>query len=272
MNQNNGPMRRLIAAMCLLGLLGSRTGAQTNGVHRTFDVASVKPNGSGSRTRSTDELPGGRFVAVNVSLRDLILTAYMLQEFQLVGGPDWIDKDRFDIQAKAEGDTPWDEMRFMLQALFAERFKLRVHEEWRELPVYDITMARTDGKLDPRLISTNVDCVALRKTALQGARAATAQCDAGITPGIITAHGMTMDGLATVLGPFVGRLVRNRTGLVGTFDFQLRWTPESSARPATDDRPSLFTAVQEQLGLRLEAQKRPVDVIVVDDASTPTVD
>jgi uncharacterized protein (TIGR03435 family) len=139
----------------------SATGSQA------FEVASVKPNKSGDGRVFFQMQPGGRFTATNVPVRELIRMAYGIQNFQLVGGPDWIGSARFDIVAKAEGDPPPSPlfgppgpMQMMVRTLLVERFKLAVHNETRDLPIYALVMARADGRLGPQLRASQVDCAA----------------------------------------------------------------------------------------------------------------
>jgi uncharacterized protein (TIGR03435 family) len=139
---------------------------------QAFEVASVKPNKSGDGRIFFQMQPGGRFTATNVPLRELIRFAHGIQTFQLVGGPDWIGSERFDIMAKAEGDLPPSPpggspgpMQMMVRTLLVERFKLAVHNETRDLPVYALVMARVDGRLGPQLRASQVDCAALMAAA-----------------------------------------------------------------------------------------------------------
>jgi uncharacterized protein (TIGR03435 family) len=224
-------------------------------------------------------LPGGRFTATNATLRQLIRNAYQLQEFQITGGPAWLDRDRFDIVAKAEGTGQDDPVRrqLMLRALLAERFALTVHIDKRELPIYALVPAKSDGAPGPELKPSTPECE------VQGAgrTANRAACDLRVLPGTIAAGRATLTELATGLSPLVGRIVQDRTGLAGSFAFTLRWTPEQmspglerKARalglpPVDTEGSSLFTGVREQLGLKLDPQKGPVDVLIIDRAERP---
>lgn len=262
----------------------------------TFEVASVKPNKSGQPFVSLGIQPGGRFTATNVPLRLLIRNAYQIQDFQLVGAPDWVSTDRFDIIAKAEGDVPPSApggppgpIQFMLRALLAERFNLKMHPERRELPIYAMVLARSDGKLGPQLRPTAVDCAAVQ-AARRGGPPPTPQqpgerlpCGIRIGPGQLTVGSMPMSQLATLLSPSVQRVVVDRTGLSGNFDFDLTWTPDQIPQgpppagapqlpPIDPNGPSILTAVQEQLGLKLDSTRGPVDVLVVDNVEKPTPD
>jgi uncharacterized protein (TIGR03435 family) len=265
----------------------------------TFEVASVKSNKSGDGRIMLGFQPGGRFTATGVTLKMLIAQAYgvgqPLAPFQILGGPDWIDRDRFDIVAKAEGDVapgPNGPIPLMVRAMLADRFKLAVHTDTREMPVFALVKAKNDGTLGPQLKAATVDCAAMR-----GARGGPPPlppvlgerppCAMRITPGNLQGGGMNMAQLASALTrmPAVNRIVLDRTGLMGGFDFDLTWTPDQMPAgpialppgapplpPIDPNGPSLFAAVQEQLGLKLESTKGPVDVVVIDRAEPPTED
>jgi bla regulator protein blaR1 len=251
-----------------------------------FEVASIKPNKSGDPNGSTNFQTGGRYTARNMAVRALIREAYRLQGFQIVGGPDWIASDRFDILAKAESDLPNSPdgppqtMFLMLRRLLAERFKLAVHNETRELPVYALVMARSDEKMGPQLRQPAIDCSTFdfRNSPTPPPGGFCGGIQSG--PGRFIGKGATMRQLALNLSPRVARIVIDKTGLNRAFDFDLEWTslPVTSDAPATagpapaDLGPSIFTALQEQLGLKLDSQKGPVEVLVIDRVEHPTED
>jgi len=262
----------------------------------TFEVASVKPNKGGDQRVMLGLQPGGRFTATNVPLRLLIRNAYRLQDFQVIGGPSWLSSDRFDIVAKAEGDPPQEQVQLMTQALLGERFKLAVHRETRELPIYSLVLARADGRTGPKLKPSSMDCQALfargrgRDAPPPGpppgppASGAAMNCGMRMGPGTLLAGGMPLSQLASSLSPLVGRVVQDHTGLSGEFDFDLSWTPEQMPQgpppgvnapplpPIDPNGPSIFTALQEQLGLKLDSTKGSVEVLVIDHVEQPTVD
>jgi uncharacterized protein (TIGR03435 family) len=270
-----------------------------------FEVASIKPNKSGDGRVMLGVQPGGRFTATNVPLRLLIRNAYQLQDFQIVGGPSWIADERFDIVAKAEsGDGIGDPFRadpngqpsrgqLMIRALLAERFKLVVHNEDKEMPIYALVLARSDGKLGPQLKVSETDCAAMMAAARGRGRGpmpppgppqpgAPMQCGIRIGPGNMAVGGSPMTQIATSLAMFAGRIVVDKTGLAGNYDFTLAWTPDQmpgagqrppgapEPPPIDPNGPSLFTAVQEQLGLKLDSQRGPVAMLVIDRAERPT--
>jgi uncharacterized protein (TIGR03435 family) len=254
-----------------------------------FEVASVKPNKSHSPGGTLGFQPGGRFSAINVSVQMLVAVTFgpdrrPLAPFQIAGGPDWIKSDGFDITAKTESNSPQEvtgASKQMIRSLLEDRFALKAHMETRQLPVYALVMARTDGKLGPQLRQSVLDCAGRGATVRLGTSqpAAPTACGMRFGTGSFSAGGITMTSLVTALN--VDRLVLDRSGLTGSFDVELQWTVERSLGGATDsatnagappDAPSIFTAVQEQLGLKLESTKAPVDVLVIDHVEQPTPD
>jgi uncharacterized protein (TIGR03435 family) len=280
--------------VCALSPLRAVTRAQPQlpGEALAFDVASVKPNISGDMRVSVQAMPGGRFTATNAPLRTLVREAYALQGLQLSGGPGWLDSDRFDIVAKSERNPTPLQMRVMLRALLAERFRLSAHTETRDLPFYALVLARADGKLGPHLRPTGADCSQAPEwlgagpppvrppprpgsPRSSGGTGEDAPCrSAGPGPGgAMRFRGITLDAFATFLAMPVRRPVIDRTGLSGDFDIELEMSAELGPPPPPPgmpdhvDRtfaPSIFTSLQEQLGLRLESQRGPVDVLVID--------
>jgi uncharacterized protein (TIGR03435 family) len=255
-----------------------------------FEVASVKPNKTGDGRVMLGLQPGGRFNATNVPLRMLLRQAFNVQEFQLVGGPNWIGSDRFDVVAKAPegGEFNADAMRPMLRSLLIERFKLAFHNESREMPIYALMKARADGRLGPNLVPAAVDCAAMRGRRGGGPPPAPPQpgqkmeCGFMMGPGRMNAGGMPMSQLAQSLSPQVGRIVLDKTELTGNYDFEMTYAPEGFAGPppllngapppVDPNAPTLFTALQEQLGLKLDSQRGPVDVVVIDSVEQPAAD
>jgi len=269
---------------------GSGPGASAD--NATFEVASVKPNKSGDGRVMLAMPPTGRFTATNVPVRLLVQNSYGLQPFQIVGGPNWIASDRFDITAKAPDGFSPDQLRPMVRNLLADRFKLKAHMETREMPTYALVAARADGKLGPKLTPAKTDCEAARGRRAGGPPPAPPQpgehveCGFFIGNGTMNAGGMGMVELARSLSGFVNRVVSDKTGLSGKYDFQLTYTPEgrglpgvpvgppvgADAPPADPNGASIFTALQEQLGLKLDSQKGMVDVLVIDSIEQPTAD
>ncbi len=289
----------LLGLMILASALVTSLSAQAP-APQTFDVASVKPNTSGDGRVMLGFQPGGRFTATNVPLRLLIRTAYGVQDFQIVNAPAWIATERFDIQAKASDATSSgpEQMRPRLRALLAERFGLAVRNEMREMPIYNLVVARSDGRLGPKLTPSTTPCApspgergrgrgdADERITIPLGRGPAGEpppqtgpvpCGMRIGPGQITGGGQ-ISQLVTSLAPLVGRVVSDKTGLSGNYDFELSWTPETpgnpNGAPAGGDAGgvSIFTALQEQLGLKLDSERSSVDVLVIDNVSRPTPD
>jgi uncharacterized protein (TIGR03435 family) len=293
-----------LSTACLVAVpRASRLQAQTSETDdkATFEVASVKANRSGDNRIGIGFQPGGRFRATNVPLRELISAAYgtpqPLPAFQITGGPKWIESDRFDIVAKAPGDPqpgpngPPPGMFAMLRTLLADRFQLILHRETKDMAIYALVLARADGKLGPQLKPATTDCAAMMAAA-RGRGAAPPPppapgermpCGMRMFPGNLSGGSSPMAQLTNVLARFVNRTVVDQTGLTGNFDLDLQWTPDqmpqgrgdpppgAPALPAIDPNgPSIFTAVQEQLGLKLESTKGPVRVVVIDRVEHPT--
>jgi uncharacterized protein (TIGR03435 family) len=261
--------------------------------NQTFEVASVKPNKSGDG-RVMIGMPNGRFTATNVPFRLLLRQAYDVQDFQIIGGPNWIASDRFDIIAKVpEGVTGANQVRPLLKALLVDRFKLVARTETREMPIYALVLAKSDGKLGANLKTSSTDCEAVLRGQRGGGPPPPPEpgqpipCGFMIGPGNMNAGNMPMLELARSLSGFVGRTVIDKTGLKDRYDFQLTYTPEGrgggplgplpggAPEPpgaADPNRPSLFTALQEQLGLKLDSQRGPVEVLVIESVEQPTAD
>jgi uncharacterized protein (TIGR03435 family) len=285
--------------VCAAVTLGAQSPAPQppSGQLPSFEVASVKVNRSGQMSRLFRPQPSGRFDATNMRLRDLIMFAYQVRPYQIEGGPDWMDSVSFDIVAKAEGDVgpaapggPPSPVALMMRSLLVDRFKLVVHNETREGPIYELTLARPDGELGPDFAPSTTDCTALLKAAMsrgggppappvQGDRM---QCGMRISSNRIELGGLGMPELVNGLSTMLGRPVVNRTGLTGNYDLKLTFSPENIPGlplppgvqlPGADpNAPSIFTALQEQAGLRLESARGPVQMIVVDRAERPVED
>jgi uncharacterized protein (TIGR03435 family) len=246
-----------------------------------FDAASVKLNRSGATGVGATTLlfqPDGRFKAVNEPLWRLIAEAYrstyQLRRFEIEGIPPAMDNARFDVDAVPQGTPGVSEQRQMLQRLLAERFKLRVHRETRDLPIYVLVKARADGRLGERLKPSDVDCATVRAGAPPPASqpGQAPSCMMIFGQGRLISYGMTVTQLAEMgLSRSVLRPVVDRTGLTGSYTWTLEWAPDDSP-DANGDLPSLMTALVEQLGLRLESARGPVQVIVIDHVEQPTPD
>lgn len=242
-----------------------------------FEVASVKQNTDGGGNTMMGIAPGGRFVARNVALRELIGYAHgnsepfiPLPNNRVIGGPGWVDSERFDIEAVASGAARPGALQVMqmLRSLLTERFRLAARKEQRELPVYVLTVARADRTLGPKLLRSAAGCSVPAEK-----RAGASSCGMQRRRGYIEAHGMTIDTiLLHGLMPNLDRVVFDKTGLTGEFDWTLEWGDEQGSNDAAPLGPSIFTAVQEQLGLKLERARGPVEVLVIDSVERPTPD
>jgi len=247
----------------------------------SFETASVKPNLSGDTGMSAGRR-GSRYIAVNAPLTFLIFSSLNIdfEASRLIGGPQWIANERFDIVAAVpESARPADLPR-MLRTLLEQRFQLVVHAETRDIPIYALRLAHADGKLGPRLTPSRLDCPAL--LAGRGAGGplppqadGRPTCRVQTTRGSFRGGGSSIATLADILPQQVDRHVEDQTGLTGLFDFDLEFSAEGrnlGATASAGDSPSIFTALQEQLGLRLESTRAPAEVFIIDKVERPTAD
>jgi uncharacterized protein (TIGR03435 family) len=219
----------------------------------SFEVASVRPNRSGSLNTRIDLMEGGRLRITNASLKTLVRNAYGLQAFQFDGGPAWLDTDMYDIEAKTgrQEKITEAELPALLQSLLADRFHLKTHWESREATVYAL----------------RIDKGGLKMKASGGDETPLVDTGRGVNRMHIKGVGQPLSVLTQNLANRLGRIVTDRTGLTGKFDFAIEWDPQSDAEAAG---PSLFTVLKEQLGLRLDTEKGHMDVLVVDSAEKPS--
>jgi uncharacterized protein (TIGR03435 family) len=263
----------------------SQTQAST--VRPEFEVVSVRPTASADG-RSLVQAVQGRLIMTNLVLRRLVLSAYGVQDYQLLGDPSWTGSERYDIQAKADGNPTVQQMEGpMLQVLLEDRFKLTLHRETRQLAVYELAIGKGDPKLQP---SKEGSCTPYSVNSpppppTPGEPPSTF-CGLRLTvDGLnrtLDGKGVTMAVLATNLSrtynSTLGRNVIDVTGLTGTFDVHLKWAVESpmgqagtgNALSSESDSLSIFTALQEQLGLKLKSAKGPVEVLVIDHIEKPS--
>jgi uncharacterized protein (TIGR03435 family) len=283
-------MKKSMLVLCIAGAAAIVV-AQEAGLP-SFEVATVKVNKSGDPGQFIRRQPGGRVTATNMPARTLITFAYQLAQYQLVGGPPWIGTDRFDIVAKMDGEPPPvppgsgpDQIMLATRTLLADRFGLKVHRETREMDIYALVLAKPGAGPGPGLKPSTTDCAALgaaRRGAPPGPPGppppGTPFCGIMGGPGSIRFDGFPISQMATMLAGQAGRMVVDRTGLTGSWAFTLTYAPEQRGapppgadQPAPDpNAPSLFTALQEQLGLKLESTKGPVEVVVIDAINKPT--
>ena len=277
------PGTRVCAALALVATAGSIFAQSPAPVPRRFEAASIKVNNSGQLRTDARVFPSGRVELTNRTLKVLIQTAYLLPDFRIAGGPDWLNRTRFDIAATAGGAVTQAELQLMLRGLLSDRFKLALHTEPREMPIYALVRLRADGRLGAQLRASNLDCVAAR---LAPPSEQPRPCGFEVAGGSVSARGFPLSRLVDSLSTMLRRTVVDRTGLGGTFDFDLTWTPDqlpqqvqqasppgrSDLPPIEPSGPSIFSAIQEQLGLKLESTRGAVDLLVVDRAELPTED
>jgi uncharacterized protein (TIGR03435 family) len=240
-------MRTVAGLLFAVAIVNAQTPPQ-------LEVASIKPSIADRNSTSGIYTGEGGIDAHNVTLKRSIIGAYRIGPNEIVGGPDWLDEDRFDILAKAEQSTNGDAVLMdMLQTLLADRFKLKLHRETRTMTAYVLEVGKNGPKLEK---AENGE--ASTNSSNSNGRAS------------IEARASSMDRLARTLARSVDLPVVNRTGLDGNFNFKLQWTPQQSQPSNRPDDVSIFTAIQEQLGLRLRSEKVPVEVLVIDSAEKPS--
>ncbi len=226
-----------------------------------FEVASVKLSPPGEKTQVRPE--HGRLTALNMTLRGLVRYAYDVRDVQIAGGPSWFDSDGWDIVATAGRDVGDDERKKMLQSLLTERFRMTIRRETKDLPVYALVVAKSGLKM---------------KTNSDGSPMRVQMNVSGTGFSRLIGQNVPLTRIVMVLAGPTGRIVLDRTGIEGNFDFQLEWVPDAAHMPMINgarpeggtEGPSIFTATQEQLGLRLEATKGPVEILVIERAEKAT--
>jgi uncharacterized protein (TIGR03435 family) len=228
-------------------------------------VASVKPNRDATARTISEYFPGGRLAATAAPTILLLGLAYRVAPYLIVGAPDWVRSRRFDVQAKADG-TPSPSQQELLQAILKDRFHLAAHRETREMPVFELVLARKDGRLGPQMTRSEFDCAAYRA----GPHALpepgrTPPCGMRVGPSALSGKAIAMAQLAASLGGLTERTTLDRTGLAGGYDVEMTWADDAAG-------PALVTAIVEQLGLRLVPSKAPVEVLVVDRIEEPSAE
>jgi uncharacterized protein (TIGR03435 family) len=280
----------LAAGLLAAGVLRAQVGATAPTLK--FEVATVKPNDSLGGGAYVQAIPG-RLVMTNFSLRTLILFAYGVQGYQILGEPSWTASDNYDIQAKAEGNPSVNQMEGpMLQALLEDRFKLMVHHETRQMPVFELTVAKGGVKLQP---TREGSCTPYAPgsppppAAAPGARTIFCGYPRSGVDGLnrtLEGAGVSMKALASNLSRLeLHKSVIDRTGLTGTFDVHLKWAVDAptgpAAGPGVSDNPavaapdnstgpSIYSALQDQMGLKLSSTRGPVEVLVIDHIEKPS--
>ncbi|HEY3825405.1 MAG TPA: TIGR03435 family protein [Bryobacteraceae bacterium] len=263
--------------------------AQLQSARPEFEVASVKPNTAGNNMIMIRPPTGGRFTATNATLKILAGLAYKVQNYAITGGPNWIDSAHFDITAKAaDSNLSIEQMRPMLQSLLQDRFQLKAHLETKDVPVYALLPAKNGPKLpegkEGGCFQFDPGKPPPPPAPGQGPGAMQPPCGGMMmSPNAMHGGKVSMTQFIGALSNMLGRPVIDKTGFTGTFDVNLEYSAEGLAlggrggpgpppgAPAFDTSgPSIFTAVQEQLGLRLESQKAPGEILVIDSAEKPS--
>jgi uncharacterized protein (TIGR03435 family) len=245
-----------------------------------FEVAAIKPAGP-TGPRFVRPLPGGRLSAM-APVRLLIQNAYSLFPFQIVGGPDWLSSERYEIDAKVDGNPANDELLLMLQSLLEERFQLKTHRETKELPVYSLVPAKNGPRLPP---PKEGNCTASGEhlPSTLGRTIISFPCGRlrigiGGSDSVIKGGNVVMAELIRILSTMMGRTVVDKTGFTGAFDVEMHFIPDTATAGLPDTDPSapdparatIFTALQENLGLKLESTKGAVALLVIDHVERPT--
>ena len=246
----------------------------------TFDVVSIKRATDIRSRRSVGEEPGGKFVLSGMAIAPVIRTAYPADTSDLIGAPDWVNAEIYDLTAQAGREVPREQMEAMLRAMLAEKFKLVVHYEMQERPVYAMVIARADGRLGPNIRKSELDCDAIQAAWRAGSRDPVPPAGNGApacgmsmrgTQGMeVLLGGRPLSTLASSFGSATGRVVVDKTGLQGNYEVTLNYMPQPKADAPPDAPPNIFTALQEQLGLKLEPDRAPLKILVIDGIERPT--
>jgi uncharacterized protein (TIGR03435 family) len=288
MTKRFGSTCMAVSALAWLILSPGAAQAQSPGAATPqFEVSSVKLNiaENDADSKMSTTIPD-RFVATDTPLIFIVLYAYDRHGYDLVGEPEWIHDKAFDIVGIYPAPHPTEpQIRAMLQKLLADRFGLKVHAEQRDIPAYDLVVARKDGRLGPQLLKSNVDCVAWKKekhnrsqvdaggpspVSSSGKRP---ECRIDATRRWLSGGAVPIHDLLGPLGVMVSKPIVDKTGLGGAYDIDLQWDPTGlavePAKAGTSEAPTIFTAVEEQLGLKLVPHKEKFDVVVVDAIKLP---
>lgn len=277
----------LLGVTAFLHHLAAQTPAPTDATVE-FEVASIKRNTSATPGGGMRSMPDGSEVMVNVTIRQFIGAAYPSQSGEFIGLPDWAltGGERYDVTVKPPAGATREQRQEMWRALFKDRMKLVAHDETIEQPIYNLVLARADGRLGPKLTPSTHDCIA--ESAAARARGGPPpqlttdadfldSCGARMGAGRIISGGITIQNFVASLRGLAGRVVRDKTGLTGFYRMDFTYgLPNQSGGPGPavaadpNDAPSVFTALQEQLGLKLEPDTMPLQRVVVDHIERPS--
>jgi uncharacterized protein (TIGR03435 family) len=296
-------LKSVVLMVLGIAVVAIPTFSQAHGAARpSFEVASIKPSDPGQRGSMIQNQPGGRMIIRGMPFRGLMTFAYGVRDFQISGGPGWATTDFWDMEARAEEgsippptgppdpNTP-NPMAIRLQSLLEDRFQLKIHRETRDLPIYELSIAKGGLKM-----KSSEDQTPFRPPE-RGAPPPPSLQPGGAMPrfslrmgrGTMEAVAMAIPNIVQAFSSQLGRTIVDKTGLKGLYDLKLQWTPDGpalggpvgpggppgpggpeAAPPIDPNGPSIFTAVQEQLGLKLESAKGPVEVLVIDSVQKPT--
>ena len=237
----------------LLGVAHTLSSAAAGQAPKAFEAVAIRRNMSGSLNTNIQTAPGGRLTITNASLKTLIRNAYGILSFQLTGGPNWLDTEMYDVEATtgSAAEISRDELKPLLQNLLAERFHLAVHRETREGDVYALLLDKGGPKFKEN----------------PGPQKDSMNTNKGSGRARMTGTAASMPILTSNLANQLGRFAVDKTGLPGSYDFTFEWDPDQTP---DSKLPSIFTALREQLDLKLETQKGAVEVLVVDHAEHAT--
>lgn len=253
----------------LSGMLAQTPMLPSNGQRPSFEIVSVRTHDPNDR-KNTDNFqayPGGRFTSSNCSLWMLLHYAFQIQPYQIPDKPGWIRSEHYDMDARPGETHPFEDIPLMLQGVLEDRFHLKYHWETRELPVYELVVIKP-GRLQESIVKR--DCP--RPFSDSAGIPEDAPCgDLMNSPGHTKGYKLSSSDLAASLSWLLSKPVEDKTNLKGNYDVELRWTPESvEMRSGASDVPDIFTAIQEQLGLKLQPAKGPVQVLVIDHLEKPS--
>lgn len=246
-----------------------------------FEVVSIKRNVSGTTSGGIRSLPDGTTVMTNQPIRSIILAASPVPVREVEGLPDWVNSERYDVTLKPPAGAAREQRGEMMRSMFVERMKLQAHVEERERDVFALVVARSDGRVGPELKPSPLDCSPRPPGAAPppppsfDPKDATGRCGGLFGQGSIVSGGIALDSLVVSISGSAGRQVLNRTGLKGFYALTLRWAeprrPGASPDAALDENlPDFFTALQEQLGLKLQPEKAQMPIFIVDHIERPT--
>ncbi len=267
---------KLSTRTLLISIVAAIPSASAQPSELSFEVATVKPNSAGDPGQYYN-IRSPSVKVTNRTLRGLILFAYRIQPFLLTGGPAWLDSDHWDIEAKATPSASQNDKLQMLQALLKDRFHLAIHREVKDLPVYNMTLAKGGLKIQPIKEGSCLPVDLTKSSVAEPGKVPMDYCGTtGSGKGMIEASNGTMAEFAQQVCSAVERTVIDKTGVTGQFRIHLSFASSGASAPQIGDPspsvedPSIFTALQEQLGLRLDSSKGPVEVLVIDHAEKPS--